>query len=94
MYTGKVVLGKPCLEILSMITVDFNLSETRTSRAHCIPMSQLTKAFDSVLMRLLVTETFYLSTGLPCPSPRGKQRVRIVLPSFLLGEILTSKLKD
>lgn len=71
MHTGKVALGKPCLEILSMITIDFSLSETRTPRAHCTPVSQLTRAFDSVVMRLLVTETFYLTTGWPRPSPGG-----------------------
>lgn len=73
-----------------MIAVAFSLPQTRTPRAHCTPMSQLAKAFESVVVGLLVTEMFYLTTGWLCPSPGGS-RVRIVLPRFLLGEIFDFK---
>lgn len=93
MYSGKVVLGKRCLEILSMITIDFRLSETRTPRALCTPVSQLTKAFDSVVMRLLVTEMFYLTTGWSCPSPGGNKEFKLCSRGSFWEKFLASKLK-
>lgn len=94
MHAGKVVLGKRCLEILSMIAVDFSPSQTRTPRAHCTPMSQLAKAFASVMMGLLATEMFYLTTGWPCPSPVGSKEFQLCSRGSFWEKFLTSKLKD
>lgn len=94
MHAGKVVLGKRCLEILSMIAVAFSLPQTRTLRAHCTPMSQLAKAFESVVLGLLVTEMFYLTTGWLCPSPGGSKEFELCSQGSFWEKFLTSKLKD
>jgi hypothetical protein len=62
------------LETSDMITIYFSAASHRT---YCnLPMTQ--GIWFCLLMRVLATEMFYLTTGCLCPSQGGKQRALIV----------------